>query len=186
MNKSERARTVTPWIATSLIWLGTAQACLGACPATKESEAPKRRESPELYPLTAIVANADRFDGQELTTFGYFISGHEISALCPSQEVASTSECIFLTYHGADDIAASELRGRALMVMGKFSARKSRTSSFYAGRIESWRISRVPEIKNASPPDEQAPDRPNPTPDPEDSTPAAGTSEKDPGAADRH
>ena len=130
-------------------WVLAAEVSNTSCsPAAEVSDTPAKRESPELYPLTAIVANAEKFDGQEITTFGYYISGDHISALCPSREVASTSECIFLTTDGSEAADIDNVEGRALMVMGGFAAQKPGTSSFYAGRIEAWRVSAIPETKN--------------------------------------
>lgn len=130
-----------------LVMLGMVSA---ACAVAEESrDVPAGRESPEPFSLTAVVANAERFDGREITTFGYYISGEERSALCPSREVASTSECILLLTDGSDSVSLANLEGRSLMVMGKFAARQSGSSSFYAGRILAWRVTTIPEVKNS-------------------------------------
>ncbi|MBK6728543.1 MAG: hypothetical protein IPG63_15185 [Xanthomonadales bacterium] len=98
--------------------------------------------------LTALVANPSRFDGQELTTFGYYLVGVEQSALCPQPRMAWTSDCIFLT-RKASAAKIDKLTGRPVMVKGVFRYGDNTPGEFYSGWLTVTKASAVPEVRNS-------------------------------------
>lgn len=146
--------TVTVTVTVDFIVRTRSVICVGftfALAASLEivsADSPQRSDERQWVALTALVSNPERFNGQRLVTFGYFLVDHEQSALCPHRRMASTADCLFVTMGTAPEL--NKLNGRAIMIEGEFNRREAESASFYSGSLSAVRARSVPEVRDFS------------------------------------
>ena len=100
-----------------------------------------------LVSLYSLISNPNAYENDPLRLGGYWITGDELSLLCPQKVSASPRDCVVLKFTTGARVDAA-LGGRAVRIDGRFIAPSGDDWTIYSGTVVATEIVPALEIRN--------------------------------------
>ncbi len=100
-----------------------------------------------LVSIYSLISNPHVYENDPLRLGGYWITGEELSLLCPQKVSASPRDCIALKFEASTRVDAA-LAGKAVRIDGRFIASSGEAWTIYSGTIVASKIVAALEIRN--------------------------------------